>query len=222
MTLVKKSILALSILLCFTYAGEKIAIVTKIIGKAEYIRGQNSSKSLNKGLIIESGDVISTFKGGFVALIFIDDKSALKIKEKTKITVNGKKGSRKISKKINLTNGTVRAQVEKNKDFIIQTSVSVASVKGTDFWVISDKKIGDSVIGLQGTVSLSNRISGEKIDISAGITGISSTNGSLQSFKSDPKNTPIDLDQSDKEDKKLEIIFKDSAGKKKKLIIDYK
>jgi len=222
MTLVKKSILTLSILLCFTYAGEKIAIVTKIIGKAEYIRGQNSSKSLNKGLIIESGDVISTFKGGFVALIFIDDKSALKIKEKTKITVNGKKGSRKISKKINLTNGTVRAQVEKNKDFIIQTSVSVASVKGTDFWVISDKKIGDSVIGLQGTVSLSNRISGEKIDISAGITGISSTNGSLQSFKSDPKNTPIDLDQSDKEDKKLEIIFKDSAGKKKKLIIDYK
>ena len=222
MTLVKKSILTLSILLCFTYAGEKIAIVTKIIGKAEYIRGQNSSKSLNRGLIIESGDVISTFKGGFVALIFIDDKSALKIKEKTKITVNGKKGSRKISKKINLSNGTVRAQVEKNKDFIIQTSVSVASVKGTDFWVISDKKIGDSVIGLQGTVSLSNRISGEKIDISAGITGISSTNGSLQSFKSDPKNTPIDLDQSDNEDKKLEIIFKDSAGKKKKLIIDYK
>ena len=222
MALVKKSILTLSILLCFTYAGEKIAIVTKIIGKAEYIRGQNSSKSLNKGLIIESGDVISTFKGGFVALIFIDDKSALKIKEKTKITVNGKKGSRKISKKINLSNGTVRAQVEKNKDFIIQTSVSVASVKGTDFWVISDKKIGDSVIGLQGTVSLSNRISGEKIDISAGITGISSTNGSLQSFKSDPKNTPIDLDQSDNEDKKLEIIFKDSAGKKKKLIIDYK
>lgn len=222
MTLVKKSILTLSILLCFTYAGEKIAIVTKIIGKAEYIRGQNSSKSLNRGLIIESGDMISTFKGGFVALIFIDDKSALKIKEKTKITVNGKKGSRKISKKINLSNGTVRAQVEKNKDFIIQTSVSVASVKGTDFWVISDKKIGDSVIGLQGTVSLSNRISGEKIDISAGITGISSTNGSLQSFKSDPKNTPIDLDQSDNEDKKLEIIFKDSAGKKKKLIIDYK
>ena len=222
MTLVKKSLLTIFVFSCFAYAGEKIAIVTKIIGKAEYIRGQNSSKSLNKGLIIESGDVISTFKGGFVALIFIDDKSALKIKEKTKITVNGKKGSRKISKKINLTNGTVRAQVEKNKDFIIQTSVSVASVKGTDFWVISDKKIGDSVIGLQGTVSLSNRISGEKIDISAGITGISSTNGSLQSFKSDPKNTPIDLDQSDKEDKKLEIIFKDSAGKKKKLIIDYK
>tara|TARA_B100001250_G_scaffold377758_1_gene367097 strand:- start:1041 stop:1709 length:669 start_codon:yes stop_codon:yes gene_type:complete len=222
MRLVKKSLLTISVFFCFAYAGEKIAIVTKIIGKAEYARGQNSSKSLNKGLIIESGDVISTFKGGFVALIFIDDKSALKIKEKTKITVNGKKSSRKISKKINLSNGTIRAQVEKNKDFIIQTSVSVASVKGTDFWVISDEKIGDSIIGLKGTISLSNRISGDKIDIFAGVTGISSTNGSLQSFKSDPKNTPIDLDQNDKEAKQLEIIFKDSAGKKKKLIIDYK
>ena len=61
MTLVKKSLLTISTLSCFAYAGEKIAIVTKIIGKAEYIRGQNSSKNLNKGLIIESGDVISTF-----------------------------------------------------------------------------------------------------------------------------------------------------------------
>ena len=42
-----------------------------------------------------------------------------------------------------MSNGIIRAQVEKNKDFIIQTSVSVASVKGTAFWVISDKKIGE-------------------------------------------------------------------------------
>ena len=75
----------MTILYCFSYAGEKIAIVTKIIGKAEYERGKNSSKILTKGFIIENGDRISTPKGGFVALIFIDDKSALKIREKTKI-----------------------------------------------------------------------------------------------------------------------------------------
>ena len=219
----RKIFLCLLFLINSVVFADKIAVATKVKGMAEIMKvGKKEFNNLKSGSILDDGDKIRTGKSGFVAIIFIDDKSALKIKEKTKVTVNGKKGSRKISKKINLTNGTVRAQVEKNKDFIIQTSVSVASVKGTDFWVISDKKIGDSVIGLQGTVSLSNRISGEKIDISAGITGISSTNGSLQSFKSDPKNTPIDLDQSDKEDKKLEIIFKDSAGKKKKLIIDYK
>ena len=222
MRLIKNSFLLLAIFYSFSYAGEKIAIVTKIIGKAEYERGKNSSKALAKGFIIENGDRISTPKGGFVALIFIDDKSALKIREKTKITINGKKSSRKISKKIDLTSGTVRAQVENNRDFIIQTSVSVASVKGTDFWVISDNKIGDSVIGLEGIVSLSNRKSGEKIDIKAGITGLSTKDGSLQSFKSDPKNTPIDLTQNDNKDKQLEIIFKDSSGKEKKLIIEYK
>ena len=71
-------------------------------------------------------------------------------------------------------------------------------------------------------MSLSNRISGEKIDIKKGTTGMSTNDGSLQIFKSDPKNTPLDLAQSEGQDKKLEIIFNDFSGKQKKLIIDYK
>ena len=208
--------------LCFAIAGEKIAIVTKIVGKAEYVRKKEAPKDLNRGFIIESGDEILTKQDAFVALVFIDDRSALKIKEKSRIVVNGKKNAKKISKKINLNNGTMRAQVNSNRDFLVQTSVSVASVKGTDFWVISDDKTGDSIIGLEGIVTLLNRISGEKIDIKPGITGISSKDGSLQSIKSDPKDIPIDLAQSADQEKKLEIILNDSSGKQKKLIIDYK
>ena len=208
--------------LCFAIAGEKIAIVTKIVGKAEYVRKKEAPKDLNRGFIIESGDEILTKRDAFVALVFIDDRSALKIKEKSKIVINGKKNAKKISKKINLNNGTIRAQVNSSRDFLVQTSVSVASVKGTDFWVISDDKTGDSIIGLEGIVTLLNRISGEKIDIKPGITGMSSKDGSLQSIKSDPKDIPIDLAQSADREKKLEIIFNDSSGKQKKLIIDYK
>ena len=208
--------------LCFAIAGEKIAIVTKIVGKAEYVRKKEAPKDLNRGFIIESGDEILTKQDAFVALVFIDDRSALKIKEKSRIVVNGKKNAKKISKKINLNNGTIRAQVNSSRDFLVQTSVSVASVKGTDFWVISDDKTGDSIIGLEGIVTLLNRISGEKIDIKPGITGMSSKDGSLQSIKSDPKDIPIDLAQSADREKKLEIIFNDSSGKQKKLIIDYK
>ena len=208
--------------LCFAIAGEKIAIVTKIVGKAEYVRKKEAPKNLNKGFIIESGDQILTKQDAFVALVFIDDRSALKIKEKSRIVVNGKKNAKKIIKKINLNNGTIRAQVNSSRDFLVQTSVSVASVKGTDFWVISDDKTGDSIIGLEGIVTLLNRISGEKIDIKPGITGMSSKDGSLQSIKSDPKDIPIDLAQSADQEKKLEIILNDSSGKQKKLIIDYK
>ena len=218
-----RKIIALApLLLCFAFAGEKIAIITKIIGKAEYVRNDKLPKNLKRGFIIESGDEISTKKGAFVALVFIDDRSALKIREKSQIVINGKKNARIINKKINLNNGTIRAQVKTSKNFSVQTSVSVASVKGTDFWVISNDKIGDSIIGLEGLVSLSNRISGEKIDIKKGTTGMSTNDGSLQIFKSDPKNTPLDLVQSEGQDKKLEIIFKDFSGKQKKLIIDYK
>jgi hypothetical protein len=218
-----RKIIALApLLLCFAFAGEKIAIITKIIGKAEYVRNDRLPKNLKRGFIIESGDEISTKKGAFVALVFIDDRSALKIREKSQIVINGKKNARIINKKINLNNGTIRAQVKTSKNFLVQTSVSVASVKGTDFWVISNDKIGDSIIGLEGLVSLSNRISGEKIDIKKGTTGMSTNDGSLQIFKSDPKNTPLDLVQSEGQDKKLEIIFNDFSGKQKKLIIDYK
>ena len=155
-------------------------------------------------------------------MVFIDDRSALKIRERSQIVINGKKNAKKISKKIDLNKGILRAQVNSNRDFQVQTSVSVASVKGTDFWVISDEKTGDSIIGLEGLVTLLNRVSGDKIDIKPGITGISSKDGSLQTIKSDPKDTPIDLVQSADQEKKLEIIFNDSSGKQKKLIIDYK
>ena len=218
----RKFFLLAMLFLCSLTAGEKIAIVTKIIGNVEYARDNKLPKNLKRGFIIESGDQIVTKKDAFVAIVFIDDRTALKIKEKSKIVINGKKSAKNISKNINLDSGIIRAQVNTGKDFLVQTSVSVASVKGTDFWVISDDKIGDSIIGLEGLITLSNRISGKKIDIKPGITGISSNDGSLQTFRSDPKNTPKDLFQNDSQNNKLEIIFKDSFGKQKKLIIDYK
>ena len=216
------AMVAFYLLFTFVTAGEKIAIVTKIIGNAEYVRGKNPSKSIKRGLIIETGDQISTKKGGFVALLFIDDKSALKIREKSQITINGKKTSKSISKRVNLSNGSVRAQVKNNKNFIVQTSVSVASVKGTDFWFLSNKGSRDSVIGLEGIITLSNRISGEKIDIKAGITGLSSVDGRLEAFQSDPSIIPMDPTEINNKEKKMEILFKNSTGEEKTLIIEYK
>ena len=177
-------VLLVPLFLCFAFGSEKIAIVTKIVGKAEYVRKKEPPKNLKRGFLIESGDEILTKRDAFVALVFIDDRSALKIRERSQIVINGKKNAKKISKKIDLNKGILRAQVNSNRDFQVQTSVSVASVKGTDFWVISDEKTGDSIIGLEGLVTLLNRVSGDKIDIKPGITGISSKDGSLQTIKS--------------------------------------
>jgi len=214
------SLLFISVIL----GGDRIAIVTKVIGSVNYTRGNDARNSLKTGHIFESGDVLRTEKGGFAALIFIDDKSALKIKENSELIISGKRTARAIAKEINLDSGTIRAQVGKQKrgNFVIRTSVSVASVKGTDFWLISDQKVGDSVIGLEGIVSLLNQISGETLDVTSGFTGLSSMDGSLQSFKTDPKTIPVDPIGSAGDSKKLIIEFEDASGKKKTLIIDYK
>ena len=222
MNLIKKTFFI--ILICsFLFGGERIAVATKVIGSVEFIRGKDFSKSLKKGHIIESGDILKTKKGGFAAIIFVDDKSALKIKENTELEILGKNNNQSIAKRISLINGTVRAQVEnqKNKDFIIQTSVSVASVKGTDFWVISDKSNGDSIIGIEGVIQLANKISGEIIDIRKGITGLSSNNGKLESFNTDPKTIPSDPSGDDTVNQKIRIEFIDASGKKKILVIEY-
>ena len=109
---------------------------------------------------------------------------------------------------------------QKKGDFIARTSVSVAFVKGTDFWLISNDA-GDSLIGLEGMVEFFNLISGESIDITSGKSGISTSDGSVQTFKTDPKTIPEDPSDTDSGTQKLEIELKDATGKKKTLIIEY-
>ena len=223
MNYLKKGLLLIFIF-SLLIGGDRIAVATKVIGSVEFVRGKDFPKSVKKGHIIESGDKITTAKGGFVALIFIDDKSALKVKENSEVIISGNKNNRAIAKRIGLKGGTLRAQVgkEQNRDFIVQTTVSVASVKGTDFWVVSDNNNGDSVIGIEGVIQLTNKISGDKIDIPIGITGLSTKDGQLQSFNTDPKTIPKDPSGDNIGNQKLKIEFKDANGKKKTLVIEYK
>lgn len=223
MNYIKKGLLLIFIF-SLLIGGDRIAVATKVIGAVEYVRGKDFAKSVKKGHIIESGDKIKTAKGGFVALIFIDDKSALKVKENSEVIISGNKNNQAIAKRIGLKGGTIRAQVGKkqNRDFIVQTTVSVASVKGTDFWVVSDNNNGDSVIGIEGVIQLTNKISGDKIDIPSGITGLATKDGQLQSFNTDPKTIPKDPSGDNIGNQKLKIEFKDANGKKKTLVIEYK
>ncbi|SVA42349.1 uncharacterized protein METZ01_LOCUS95203 [marine metagenome] len=223
MNYIKKGLLLIFIF-SLLIGGDRIAVATKVIGSVEYVRGKDFAKSVKKGHIIESGDKITTAKGGFVALLFIDDKSALKVKENSEVIISGNKNNRAIAKRIGLKGGTIRAQVGKkqNRDFIVQTTVSVASVKGTDFWVVSDNNNGDSVIGIEGVIQLTNKISGDKIDIPSGITGLATKDGQLQSFNTDPKTIPKDPSGDNIGNQKLKIEFKDANGKIKTLVIEYK
>lgn len=203
----------------------KIAVATKVRGKVDLVKSGNVKRNpLKQGMILEDGDKIFTGASGFVAVVFIDDKSLIKIKEDTELEITGRRTNASISKKINMDMGTIRAMVSKQRkgDFVVQTPTSVASVKGTDFWVISNPFTGDQLLGLDGLVNFTNLLTGQSIDIGAGFTGNSTPDGSLNSGETDPGTIPDDPDEIEGAGESiLRITLEGPDGSQKVLIIHY-
>ncbi len=202
---------------------DKIAVATKVKGVVELMKvGEKDFIELKPGNILDDGDKIRTGRSGFTSLIFIDDKSTLKLKENSEVIVNGQRTAASISKKINLDGGTVRATIKKqNIDFVIQTPTSVASVKGTDFWLISDSESGDQIIGLEGLIGLVNLETGQEVDVAVGMTGLSTPDGQVSSIETDLNSIPSDPSADQEGPSQVRIYLQDTDGNQKILVIDY-
>ena len=176
----------------------KIAVATKVKGLVEIVpTGKKQFSKLKAGTILSDGDKIRTGTSGYIAIIFIDDKSILKLKGNTEAVITGQRTAASISKKINIDSGTLRATIKKqNTEFVIQTPTSVASVKGTDFWLLTDPDKGDQVIGLEGIVGLKNIETGQDIDVTQGMSGISTPDGELGIEETVASSIPDDPSES--------------------------
>ena len=204
--------------------GNKVAVTTKVKGLAEIMPvGEEKFSDLKPGTILSDGDKIRTGSSGFTAIIFIDDKSTLKLKENSEAVINGQRSARSIAKKINMDVGTIRATVNKqNSNFVIQTPTSVASVKGTDFWMITDPIDGDLVIGLEGVVTLTNNETGSEVDVTEGNSGTSTPDGDVDIEETEESSIPEDPTDQGEQQSQIKIYFEGPNGEQKVLIIDYK
>ncbi|MEC8839185.1 MAG: FecR family protein [Candidatus Neomarinimicrobiota bacterium] len=207
-----------------TVFAQRIAIATKSLGSVEIEKKEKPGfNKLKAGTILDDGDRIRTGPDGFALIIFIDDKSQLKIKEESEVTITGKKIATAISKNIRMDNGTVRAQVNKQRkgEFVIQSTTSVASVKGTDFWFIANSDDGDMLIGIEGIVDLFNVVSGLSVDVTAGNTGTSDDSGNLDVGPTNQNTVPDDPSDTEEDSgNQIEIEFEGPNGEIKKLLID--
>ena len=203
--------------------GNKIAVTTKVKGLVEIMPiGKDNFANLKPGTILSDGDKIRTGSSGFTAIIFIDDKSTLKLKENSEAVITGQRSARSIAKKINMDIGTVRATVNKqNSDFVIQTPTSVASVKGTDFWMITDPVDGDLVIGLEGVVTLTNAETGAEVDVTEGTSGSSTPDGDVDVEETEESSIPEDPTDQDVQQAEIKIYFEGPNGEQKVMIIEY-
>ena len=203
--------------------GNKIAVTTKVKGLVEIMPvGKDDFANLKPGTILSDGDKIRTGSSGFTAIIFIDDKSTLKLKENSEAVITGQRSARSIAKKINMDVGTVRATVNKqNSNFVIQTPTSVASVKGTDFWMITDPVDGDLVIGLEGLVTLTNNETGAEVDVTEGTSGSSTPDGDVDVEETEESSIPEDPTDQDEQQAEIKIYFEGPNGEQKVMIIEY-
>ncbi|MFC1480712.1 FecR domain-containing protein [Candidatus Neomarinimicrobiota bacterium] len=153
-------IICLTIPLSIFAQNAAIARIVRVTGDVKLRRMADNDYATNvvPNLDLFNGDAIRATENSFTALIFIDDKTLLKIKDAGDVQIVESASARTV----NLDSGILRSIIPQPlKEFRVETPVSVASVKGTDFWLISDPTSGtDQAYGVEGQVSAFNKISG--------------------------------------------------------------
>ncbi|HMA62680.1 MAG TPA: FecR family protein [bacterium] len=207
---------------------EKIAVALKVNGTVEYKHSDEDefSKTLKQGAVLQNEDVISTGKQGYAVLVFIDDKSQLTIHENTEFVIQRKQTDSNILKRVSMQYGKIKANVnrQKNDEFIISTPTSVAAVKGTIFWILSDPDQGDQFFGVEGMVEIENLISNRTIMMLQQEKTTSTPDGEIDKEKYEQQELPgigSSGQDEDMEEEVLRIRFKNDEGEIKYLEIKY-
>ncbi len=242
------------ILISFCFSKETLGLVTKSKGKVEYQKYDSNkfTSSVKRGLGLYGDDQIRTGDNGFSMYRYLDDASSIKILKNSEVIIQGRIDSRNITKNVEVTNGLLNFNIDQQNDgyFTVVTPTSVATVKGTEFWLICNGVEGDKFLGVEGSVEVKNIESGQKVILNENSTVVSTSNGDivtqtmttedfeqvddLEDESGEYEDFDIDSDtgfnddsdtDSNAESNELNIIrieFEDSLGNSKEIIVKYK
>ena len=242
------------LLLSFSFSKETLGLVTKAKGKVEYQKYDSNkfNASVTKGLGLYGDDQIRTGDNGFSIYRYLDDASSIKILKNSEVIIQGRVDSRKITKNVEVNNGLLNFNIDQQNEgyFTVVTPTSVATVKGTEFWLICNGIEGDKFLGVEGTVEVKNIESGQKVILNENSTVVSTSSGDIitqtmttEDFQqvndledesgeyedfdldtetgvNDENETNPDMDSDDSNI--IRIEFEDSLGNSKEIIIKYK
>jgi len=170
---------------------ENVAAVLKTSGTVEYQRqGAEGWDGAERGLILNSGDKLRTARQSSVAVLFVDDRSLLKLAAETEVTFHATREGGTVSKRIWMGVGDLWARVTKAEEphFEVETPTSVASVKGSEFYSKEDQDTGNTLFALSGLYQYGNDFG--QIELQGGMTGKSDGQGPPTSQPTDPGNVP--------------------------------
>ena len=206
-------------------ASSKVAIAIKTKGDVSIIhKGLNTAQALKPGSPLSDQDKIRTGKNGFVAIMYLDDKTVLKMLGNSDMTILGQRSGVKINKSIDIKYGRIAAAVtpQKGKEFMIATPTSVASVKGTELAIDSDPSTGDSFTLIEGLIEVTNNLTGETTEVQQGETAVSTPEGSLE-VNNTTQGDLEGFEEADMQASTQELRFEveDENGNTKEIIIKF-
>lgn len=166
-----------------------IALITKSKGAIEYKKNDGTiiKDNLKKGTSLFDNDRIITGSNGFAKYVYLDDGSIIKVHKNAEVYIYGAIDKRSIIKQINVSEGNVKFEVSKQgkDDFTVVTPSSVATVKGTDFWLESNEDEGDQFFGLSGLVNVQNIESNVMLQLTRNTTIVSQPDGNIDIKKTE-------------------------------------
>ncbi len=221
-----KTALVLLIFLNFLLGSSKVAVAIKIKGKVSLISSRDKNKTgLKPGTPLNDKDKIITDKDSFAALMYLDDKSVIKLLSNSDLIIIGERSKKGINKSLDISYGKITANIAKQKgnEFRIATPTSVASVKGTELAITSDPSDGDSFTLLEGLIEVTNSITGESMEVSQGETAVSTPDGSLDVSETTTEDMEgFDEAEIDIPAQELRFEVEDTNGNIKEIIIRYR
>ena len=187
-------------------SGETIGRVMKVSGEVliKPIGSGTYSVSVKLGQAISNGDAIRVGEASFAVVIFLDDKSVVKIKENTDFQFVETANTRSLIIEQGTTLHNVNSK-DRKKDYRVETPVSVASVKGTEFSAFHDAVAGvDKFVGKSGNFDVFNSISGMTVNVGAGQKAVSNAMGQLIPAPAEPGDYPEDPEGDSPEEQQEE------------------
>lgn len=205
------------LLSAFSFAEDNVAIMLKVKNEVQVTPTNKTSAVQGKrGYVLQDGNKIETGAKSFCAIKFLDDKSLLRIRENSTCIVEGEKEQSKIDKNIIVEIGSFFASLFKPRgSFKVTTPTSVASVKGTKFWVIQQSPT--KYIVEEGVIEVENDAG--KALVRAGQTAVvESRTSEIQVYLTRPGEIPTEFEEQGATGH-LDIGFKNDQGEEKTLRI---
>ncbi|MCP4545234.1 MAG: FecR domain-containing protein [bacterium] len=200
-----------------------LAAVIKISGEVQWLeRDKEDWMPAEAGLVLNSGDKLRTAVGANVAVMFLDDRSLLKLAEKTEVTFNATREGGTVSKRILMSAGQLWAKVTKAESphFQVETPTSVAAVKGSEFYDIEDIVGGNTLHAITGRYDYGNEFG--SVELTAGQTGTSDGKSPPGKRSTRPDELPGfggGLQAYGGQDQTIRVEFIDEEGRERILII---